>query len=106
MIIFKLSSKFCVVKITQGGGVAAPLAGQILSEVLPYLEITNQKQKIQENVEMPNVIGLSFKEAKQILKTVGLGVKENESLTDETIITNQLPKAGINIKTETKVILY
>ena len=26
----------------QGGGVAAPVGGQILSEVLPYLEVTKQ----------------------------------------------------------------
>lgn len=30
---------FCSDKIHQGGGVAAPLGGQILNEVLPYLGI-------------------------------------------------------------------
>ena len=90
----------------QGGGVAAPVAGQILAEVLPYLEI--QKNTIEEKstVEMPNVIGLSLTEAKKILKEVGLEMKENENLTSETVITNQLPKAGISIEAGTKVVLY
>lgn len=106
MIIFKLSSKFCVVKITQGGGVAAPVAGQILSEVLPYLEITNQKQEIQEFVEMPNITGLTFKEAKSVIKEIGLTVEPDETITDESIITDQLPTEGIQIMKGTKIILY
>ena len=33
-------------RTTQGGGVAAPVGGQIFSEVLPYLEVrrTNQEE--------------------------------------------------------------
>ena len=34
----KLSSD----KIHQGGGVAAPVGGQIFSEIWPYLEVTKQ----------------------------------------------------------------
>lgn len=33
----------CVVIITQGGGVAAPVGGKILSEVLPYLDTLKNK---------------------------------------------------------------
>lgn len=29
---------YCSVKIHQGGGVAAPVGGKILGEVLPYLD--------------------------------------------------------------------
>lgn len=32
---------YCGVKIHQGGGVAAPVGGKILSEVLPYLDTKN-----------------------------------------------------------------
>ena len=44
-------------------------------EVLPYLEV--QKSNLEEDdsieqVEMPNVTGLSVEEAKKILKEVGL----------------------------------
>ena len=88
----------------QGGGVAAPVAGQILSEVLPYLEITKKTEEIIETVEMPNVTGLTYSEAKQILRDVGL--KYNEDFEEETIITDQIPKKGIQINVGTKVILY
>ena len=90
----------------QGGGVAAPVAGQILGEVLPYLEISKEQQEVQEIVEMPNVTGITYKEAKQILEEQGLETNVNETLTDEVIITNQLPKAGIQITKGTKVKLY
>ena len=38
--MLKLSLTFCSDKIHQGGGVAAPVGGQIFSEILPYLEVT------------------------------------------------------------------
>jgi len=88
----------------QGGGVAAPLAGKILSEVLPYMEITSEEEKIQENVKMPNVIGLTYKEAKKILEENGLGIRSE--FESEAIITEQLPKEGIQITKGTEIILY
>ena len=87
----------------QGGGVAAPVAGQILGEVLPYMEIAKQEE-IKENIKMPNVTGLTFEEAKKTLKDAG--IETNSQLDVETIIKDQLPKAGIEITNETKVILY
>lgn len=88
----------------QGGGVAAPVAGKILAEVLPYLEISSETEEIEESVEMPNVTGMTFKEAKSILKEVGL--ETNSELGEESIISDQLPKSGIQIKGGTEVILY
>ena len=35
---------FCSDKSNQGGGVAAPVGGQILSEVLPYLGVNKGYQ--------------------------------------------------------------
>ena len=51
----------------QGGGVAAPIASQVLGEVLPYLEIKkdNQDEEEKGEVEVPNLIGLTRKEAKK-----------------------------------------
>ena len=48
----------------QGGGVAAPIASQVLGEVLPYLNI-NKKESDDGNivkVKVPDVIGLKFSE--------------------------------------------
>ena len=58
----------------QGGGVAAPVGGQILSEVLPYLEVnkTGEDAEILEEVQTPDVLGKSLEEAENILKENGL----------------------------------
>ena len=81
----------------QGGAVAAPVAGNILSEVLPYLETEKQEEK--EKVTVPNVVGMTVKEAKSELKKVELDIKINnepENLNEsEAIITEQIPNAGI-----------
>ena len=43
----------CSDKMKQGGGVAAPVAGQILGEVLPYLEVYKAEQEENQMIEMP-----------------------------------------------------
>lgn len=88
----------------QGGGIAAPVAGEILSEVLPYMEISKETEEIKETVIMPNVTGITFAEAEKILEEAEIGI--SEKLEPETIITDQLPKAGIQITKGTEVILY
>lgn len=90
----------------QGGGVAAPIASQILGEVLPYLEVAkhSEEEKTNMQVEMPDLTGITLKEAKKILEELGL---EYEIDTDnmEAKVIDQLPKKGIGINQGTKVIL-
>ncbi len=84
----------------QGGGVAAPVGGQILSEVLPYLEVEqgnpDQVEK-KEEVKVPNVKGKTIEEAQKILKEKGLEIKlENEEVDKkETKVKRQIPEPGI-----------
>lgn len=95
----------------QGGGVAAPVGGQIFSEVLPYLEVQkeeNEEDMIME-IEVPNLIGLTIKEAKDKLKELDLEIEyekgEEEVLESEITIKEQLPKPGIKIKQKNKIIV-
>ena len=87
----------------QGGGVAAPIASQILGEVLPYLEVKKEvTEEKQEEVEVPDLIGLSIKDAKEKLKELNLEIDyekdENAVINEnENIIINQIPKKGIKI---------
>ena len=89
----------------QGGGVAAPVGSQIFSEVLPYLEIAmDDENNIEtvEQVEVPNVEGLTVEEADKILKELGLEMYTEEEQTEEidtknTIVTRQTPSKGIVI---------
>ena len=94
----------------QGGGVAAPIGSQVFGEVLPYLEV--QKDNISEEdvkteVIVPNVVGMTIKDAKKTLKEVGLGLdyKETEEDVSEKIVIKQTPVNGIKIYEGTNVIL-
>ena len=92
----------------QGGGVAAPIASQVLGEVLPYLEIKKDSEEEEEKqeVEVPNVVGMDISQAKEELKSLGLEIEVKEKSDSNNNITKQLPKAGIKIKQGTSVIVY
>lgn len=91
----------------QAGGVAAPVAGKIFAEVLPYLEIPKDGEEIKQNVKVPKLIGKTIQEAEKILKENNLKIKLDENETDkEKIITRQIPEEGVNIKEESNVIVH
>lgn len=94
----------------QGGGVAAPVGGQIFSEILPYLEVGqgNQEEVEQvEQVEIPNIEGMSINEAEKKVKELGLELiieNEIEELNKEsTIISEQVPIQGVIVNKGSKV---
>lgn len=94
----------------QGGGVAAPVGGQIFSEVLPYLEVNQGNQdevEVKEEVTIPNITGMSIQEAEKLLKENGLFLKINNE-TEEIdkingIVQNQIPQPGIVVFKENNV---
>ena len=96
-----------------GGGVAAPVASKVLSEALPYLEVSQDnltQDDIKVNVEVPNVIGLTYKDAKKKLQECGLEIMhrniQNETeISDDLIISNQVPNCGVQILEGGKVIV-
>ena len=94
----------------QGGGVAAPVGGQIFSEILPYLEVNQgNKEEVEEieKVQTPDIIGKTLEEAEKIMKEKGLKLileNETEELDKENIIiTNQVPNAGIIVNKGSKI---
>ena len=92
------------------GGVAAPVGGQIFSEILPYLEVskTGEGEEVIEEVQTPDVLGKTLKEAEEILKENGLeAVYEVEGELDKEniIIKEQTPKAGIKVNKGSKIYL-
>ena len=97
----------------QGSQVAGPVIKQILSEVLPYLGVasntssdTSTSSQTKTSV-LPDVTNKTISEAKTILKNAGFNVKfsgnENES---KTLITDQMPKAGVSLIQNSNVYLY
>ena len=96
----------------QGGGVAAPVGGQIFSEILPYLEVNKEvleeeSEDVVSQVQVPDVMGKSLKEAEQILKENNLEMSiDNEEIDKEnTYVKNQIPSSGITVNEESKVIV-
>ncbi len=98
-------------RTTQGGGVAAPVGGQIFSEILPYLEVNKGNQDEVEEIEevtVPNITGLSIQEAEKILKEFDLQISINEENIEvldkeNMIIKEQTPTEGIVINKKNKI---
>lgn len=94
----------------QGGGVAAPVGGQIFREILPYLEVNKGNQDEIETVEqvtVPNIVGMSVKEAEKTVKELGLELSfENfsgEVDKENTNILSQTPTEGITVNKGSKI---
>ena len=96
----------------QGGGVAAPLGGQIFSEILPYLEVNQGNTEEIENVEQiqtPDILNKSIKETEKILKESGLNyiIEDNTEEIDKenTYVKEQTPSAGIVVNKGSNIYL-
>lgn len=94
----------------QGGGVAAPIGSQVLGEVLPYLEVKQDnitEEDIRKEVEVPNLVGMTIKDAKKVLEELNLGLEyeEGEEDVSNKIITKQTPVDGVEIYEGTNVIV-
>ena len=94
-----------------GGGVAAPVASQIFTEVLPYLEVSKDnilQEDIKMNVEVPNVVGLTYKDAQNAVEEVGLELcfrDEGMEVSDDFIISSQVPIGGVQIMQGSSIIV-
>lgn len=95
----------------QGGGVAAPIASQVLGEVLPYLEVKKDNEKeedVKNKVAVPNLEGMTIGEAKKVLKDLNLNLEYNEENAEneeERIITEQVPVSGVEVLEESSIIV-
>lgn len=94
-----------------GGGVAAPVASQILTEALPYLEVSKDdisQEDIKINVEVPNVVGLNYKDAQAAVKELGLELSfrnEEFEVSEDYVISSQVPVGGVQIMQGSSIIV-
>ena len=96
-----------------GGGVAAPVASKVLAEVLPYLEVSQDniiKEDVKMMVEVPNIVGMNFKDAKKLLYDSGLEIclrndVEENMVEDDFVISSQVPSSGVQILEGGKIIV-
>ena len=90
-----------------GSKVAAPVVAQILKEVLPYLEIpsdTTEDGNNSETKELPSVVNKTVAEAKKQIEKLGFNCKVSGN-SDE-IVTEQMPRAGTALISNSTVMLY
>jgi len=92
----------------QGGAIGAPIAAEILGEVLPYLKVQkNNEGGIEGSVIMEDLTGCSIEEAKKVLEELGLECEiVGEKADIEGVVIDQIPKKGIMVNVGTKVVLY
>ena len=84
----------------QGGGVAAPIASQVLGEVLPYLEISKDNENEEDiinKVLVPDLKGCTISDAENILKDINLSLEYSGDGLDDAVITDQIPVTGVEV---------
>lgn len=90
-----------------GARAAAPVAAQILKEVLPYLgipsDITGDSTK-NNMTSLPNVVNKTVMEAQKIIERAGFTCKV--SGLPEDIVTEQMPREGTMLLSKSTVLLY
>ncbi len=89
---------------------AAPVAGKILGEVLPYLELQqdNEETKVEsKTVTVPDITYKTLAEAEKILKEYDLQIKYDGNIEtkekENIIIKEQIPSSGITINTGSSI---
>ncbi len=94
------------VPVTYGGTIAAPVAGQIFGDILPYLgiepEYTEDEYKDLDTAA-PNVVGKSVSSAKETL--AGQNLKTRVVGSGDTVV-RQVPVAGQTVPKNCTMVLY
>lgn len=94
------------VNLRSGGYMAAPVAGKILADILPYLGIEPQytgEELFGSDVVVPQLQGLTAEEAKAVLDKKQMTFR---TVGDGSTVTAQLPASGAKVTSAAEVILY
>lgn len=95
----------------QGGTIAAPVASQILGEVLPYLGVPSDDLSTDETtstittITLQDVRNKTLAEAKKIIEDAGFICKISGTDTS-LVVTDQVPKPGTSLVSGAIVNLY
>ena len=89
-----------------GGNMVAPVASSVMSEILPYLGIEptySADELVGADQTVPNVVGLSFDEAKTKLEQEGFSCR---TVGDGSTVTDQTPLGGAIVPNNASIVLY
>ncbi len=89
-----------------GGVMAAPTVGAVMGDILPYLGVTQSyapEDAAGKTVIVENMVGLTKKQALQLLKEQGLTAN---CIGTQEQVTAQIPCAGSSVPGDSQVLLY
>ncbi len=89
-----------------GGVMAAPTVGAVLSDILPYLGVKQTfgpEDAAGQAIVMPDLTGMTQKEAQAELKKLGLSMKMTGS---QETVTGQIPAPGQTVPGGSEVLAY
>ncbi len=87
-----------------GGNMAAPMAGELIANILDYLGYQKSGSTVNENgVTIPNVVGQTPDEARATLNGLGLNVRTSG---EGSVVTDQMPTAGSTVPKGSSTVLY
>ena len=111
-VLVTLDHPQVAMNLRSGGILAAPVAGKLTEEILKYLQVEKvytekDKQEMTQEVYVPNVVGLTLREAADKLNAFGLKYTvEGQNTDDNAIVYNQTPKADFAVPQSATIILY
>ncbi len=89
-----------------GGGMAAPIAGQLLADILDHMGVEKQYTESElsdVDTMVPKITDLPLSEAERLLAKVGLTYR---TVGDGTVVTDQIPAIGATVPGGSEIILY
>ena len=93
----------------QGGTLAGPVVSQMLTEILPTLDIPSD-EKVTDDADLitvPEIRNKTIAEAEKILKEKGFTSKiTTNNDKNSTVILDQVPKPGVSLAKDSIIMLY
>lgn len=96
-----------------GGQIAAPVAGQVVKDILNYLDVEPQftqeekEENEKENVTVPDIRNKNIKEASRLVLSLGLKYTTDAYYIDEgAVVLDQFPLPGSVVKRGSNIDLY
>ena len=89
-----------------GGNMAAPMAGEVIAQILDYLDVETQytaEESAAVDVTTPRVTGYTVADAESRLKNKGLSYR---TIGEGDVVTSQVPAANSAVPGGSTVILY
>lgn len=96
-----------------GGQIAAPVAGEVVKDILSYLDVEPQfteeerESNEKENVTVPDLRGKSIKDASKMILTLGLKYSTDAYFIEEgSAVIDQFPLPGTVVKRGSNIDIY